>query len=67
MGLDIFVGGKKSDLTKKTGHFRPWIIGDGKIRHWEKYGLDQKNWTYSSSPIVNTDIKKVFLHGIMTE
>ena len=50
MGLDIFVG-KKSDLTKKTGHFRPWIIGDGKIRHWEKYELDQKNWTYSSSPI----------------
>ena len=52
MGLDIFVGGKKSDLTKKTGHFRPWIIGDGKIRHWEKYELDQKNWTFSSSPSV---------------
>ena len=51
MGLDIFVGGKKSDLTKKTGHFRPWIIGDGKIRHWEKYELDQKNWTFSSSPM----------------
>ena len=50
--LDIFVGGKKSDLTKETGHFRCWIIGYGKISHWERYALDQKNWTFSSSPLI---------------